>query len=94
MNVNGGGIRMGIQQTSLEAYVSIVFDLSNKQQRVYQLIKRLQPCSNKQISEYSRLAINSITPRVLELRKKGIVSNQGTRICPVTGKREMLWTAS
>lgn len=85
---------MTVQQTSLQAYLDIVFNLSSRQKKVFQLIKRLQPCSNKQISEYSRLAINSVTPRVLELRRKGLVTNEGTRRCPITGKNEMLWIAS
>jgi hypothetical protein len=47
--------------------------------------------SNMEIAERLKKPINTITPRVFELRQKGRVKNCGTARCPVTGKTVNVW---
>jgi len=63
----------GIQQTSLDAYESIVHELGDRQLQVYNALKTLGPSTNKMISAHLKLPINSITPRMLELREMKLV---------------------
>jgi hypothetical protein len=62
-----------IQQTSLEVWQDIKPYLSNKQSIVYSALLALNVATNKDLSCYLNWPINSITPRVLELRKLGMV---------------------
>lgn len=57
-----------IQETSLEAYESIKDTLGKRQQQVYDCLKEIQPATNLMISKKLGLPINSVTPRVQELR--------------------------
>ena len=59
-----------IQQQSLKAFEVIKKDLSKRQAEVLSCIFRLGEASDKQISKYLGLPINSITPRRNELEKK------------------------
>lgn len=60
-----------MQQTSLEAYFNVVKpNLNNKQQLVMEALEEIFPANNKQIAAHLKWPINSVTPRVLELRKK------------------------
>ena len=62
-----------VQETSLEAYESIVYELGQRQRQVLRAITELREATNKQIARHVSLPINSVTPRVLELRKKKLV---------------------
>ena len=60
-----------IQQTSMETYfTSVKPKLNAKQHEVYRAIEEYGPCTNRQLAEYMERPINTITPRVLELREK------------------------
>jgi hypothetical protein len=54
-------------------------------------IDEIEPCNNTQIAEYMGLPINSVTPRVLELRKLKMVKLSKIDTCPITQKRTMFW---
>jgi DNA-binding MarR family transcriptional regulator len=47
--------------------------------------------NNREIAENLHLPINTITPRVNELRKMGFVENAGIAFDPVTKRRVMIW---
>jgi predicted transcriptional regulator len=79
-----------MQQTSLDAYHSILYSLSEKQKKVYDLL-RIRPMSNADIAITLGWRINCVTPRVLELREKKLVYNYGDKIDESTGRRCMLW---
>lgn len=64
---------MTVQQTSLFAYAQIREELGERQQQVLDAITVFGPLSNKDIAKRLHLDINSVTPRCLELRKKGLV---------------------
>jgi DNA-binding MarR family transcriptional regulator len=60
-----------MQQTSLQAYLTDVRPkLNQKQHEVYRALEEYGPCTNRQLAEYMDRPINTITPRVLELREK------------------------
>lgn len=64
---------MMMQQTSLAAYSSIKSKLNRNQRLVLDALEEIHPASNKQVAEYMKWPINSVTPRMLELRKKSKV---------------------
>jgi len=62
-----------ITDTSLEAFESIQENLGSRQLQVYDALKQLRFATNKQLATFTQLPINSITPRIHELRKKRLV---------------------
>lgn len=80
-----------MQQTSLEAYWSLPkIKISERQQQVLEALSEIQPANNRMISLQSRLPINVVTPRVGELRKKGLVEQESI-LRDITGKRTIFW---
>lgn len=61
-----------MDSNSLEAYRSIVESLGPRQQIVFEALRN-NPASNKTLAKRLGLEINQVTPRTLELRKKGLV---------------------
>jgi hypothetical protein len=62
-----------IQSTSKEAYNKIVDDLGQRQRQVYNVLWAIEPACNKSIALKMSMPINEITPRINELRYKGVV---------------------
>lgn len=82
----------GVSDTSLEAFFSLTPDaLGQRQRTVYELLAKNKPMSNKEIAEILHWPINTITPRVKELRDMGLVVEYGVQKCPKTGRSEILW---
>ena len=81
-----------IQPTSLEAYKILIPNLGERQQQIYDIIIKHSNVSNLDISRISILPINSITPRVKELRDKGLVILSGYKKDHITQKRMMCWS--
>ncbi len=81
---------MPIQITSLEAYQSVADDLGRRQREVLTILRTIGPATNRQISAATRREINTITPRIKELREKGLVVASGSKIDD-TGRRAILW---
>jgi len=67
------------------AYYEILPKINKKQSLVYGALKLLGSATNQQISNFLKIPINCVTPRILELRKYGfveedrIVINQNNR---------------
>lgn len=81
-----------MQQTSIETYFNHVKPkLGERQRAVLEAIEELEPCTNKQLARHLQWEINSITPRVLELRKLNKVVEYG-RIKDVNGRPSMMWS--
>lgn len=80
-----------VTETSLLAYEEVLKNLGSRQQEVYFAIKTLKEADNLSISKYLNIPINSITPRVNELRKLGLVicSRVGKSI---TNREVMFWS--
>ena len=77
--------------TSLLAYSEILEDLGWRQRQVYEVIRRLKSCNNLTISRELNLPINSITPRVKELRDFGVVRQHRKDNCEETGRLVIFW---
>ncbi len=76
--------------TSLLAYADVLEKLGERQEQVYRELRRL-PASNKMLSVALGLDINRITPRVLELRKMGVVLEYKKEKCEFTGRLVSIW---
>ncbi|MDX5586539.1 MAG: winged helix-turn-helix domain-containing protein [Aureibaculum sp.] len=69
------------RQTSMEAYHSNLESLGKNQFKVLQVLSKSKaPLCNKQIAEILDKPINTITPRVNELIKKGLVKYDSTNL--------------
>ena len=79
-----------MRDTSLEAYCSIKYELSKRQQRVFGIIRKINPCTDLQISDYSGMPINTVTPRRGELEKKGLIKSY-KKVMQRTGRRAWNW---
>jgi len=62
-----------IQSTSQEAYDTIFGKLGNRQHEVFTCLRLIEPACNKAIAAQLSLPINEVTPRINELRYKGVV---------------------
>ena len=77
--------------TSLVAYSEVLENLGERQTAVYCAIRNLKSCNNQMIANFLRLPINSITPRVNELRKLHIVMMDKKELCPYTKRLTCYW---
>lgn len=82
---------MTVQQTSLEAYEDIKANLGSKQREVYEMLRSLGCANNAILAKKLSWSVNRITPRVLELREKGLVVQDSLRVCPLTKRMTMFW---
>lgn len=82
---------MSYQQTSFRPWQNVQTSLGERQQQVLDVIRELPQCDNLMISQKLRLPINSITPRVNELRKLGRVKEVGQFRNAMTGRPTMRW---
>lgn len=82
---------MSVSNTSQEAYDSVKPKLGDRQRSVYNTIKVLGSPNNEQIAEFLKWPINTITPRVLELRAFGMVAHEGYTFSK-SGRRTKMWS--
>ena len=75
-----------VTATSVINFYTILNELGKRQKLVLQALKHLKVANNLQISRYLGLPINSVTPRMNELRKKGIVIYHHTAMCPLSNR--------
>lgn len=80
-----------IQQTSLEAYKAILPELSDKQQTIFEVIAKHPNMSNHDIARFLNWEINTVTPRVNELREMGVVGYRGDKLDRTTNRNVMMW---
>ena len=80
-----------MQQTSLEAFEQVREELGDKQRLVYLALSELKSANNTMLSKHLGLPINSITPRVLELRNMKLVGVSSVAPCPITKKKTIFW---
>lgn len=81
-----------MQQTSLETYFKIVADgtLNKRQMQVYDALMQHGPSTDRELSDYTSLPINQITPRRGELVADGYVVKRGETL-QENGHRATLW---
>jgi predicted transcriptional regulator len=75
---------MAVQVTSLISYYEVLNTLSRRHKEVLLAMKHLGIANNLMVSRCLNLPINSVTPRMNELRHKGIVIYYDTHACPIT----------
>ena len=82
-----------LQQTSLNAFNTITEQLGERQQRIIEFFYKHNghDFTNTEIADQLLLPINCVTPRVNELRKKGLLIFSQQRYCFITGRKVMAW---
>lgn len=85
-------MKTDVQTTSLFAYrTEIVPTIGTRQRVVYDEIMRHKDVTNTEISHFLGFPINTVTPRVNELRKAGLVCESVKRPCRITGRTVIAW---
>ncbi len=80
------------QYTSLAAYFGEVLEtLGARQKKVLEAFTKKENFTNTEVADYLNLPINVITPRVFELRAKGLLREACVRECKVTSRKAKCW---
>jgi transcription initiation factor IIE alpha subunit len=81
-----------IRTTSRDAFEDIVKPtLGARQEAVMAALRTRIDFTNHELSEFLHQPINTITPRIFELRKKGLVIESCRRPDKDTGVRAIAW---
>jgi predicted transcriptional regulator len=80
-----------VQKTSLIAFDEIQPKLGIRQLEVLNAFKQKENFTNYELADFLQRPINTITPRVHELRKFGLVKEHSRRPCKVTGRIAISW---
>ena len=81
-----------VQQTSLLAFDEVQKTLTNRQAAVFRVIQHSPSICNQEVAEFLGLPINSVTPRVLELRQQGVIWHAGFK--NYRNRKVMVWRAA
>jgi Mn-dependent DtxR family transcriptional regulator len=73
------------------AYIDELDKLGKRQRQVYEIIKEFGPISTEEIALKLNCYPHAITPRVYELREKGLVELWDIGTSPTSGKAVSLW---
>jgi hypothetical protein len=85
-----------IQITSLQALAKVHKNLGARQALILEYLRNAGPHTNAEIASALNLPINTVTPRVKELRSEQcgmLVLEAGSRHCQITGNMAKLWKA-
>jgi len=83
-----------VSDTSKQAYLDLIPKLGRLQRQIYDFLQNQEHAlTNTEISRHTGIAINVITPRILELRMKGLVYEATKRPCTMTGRTASAWRA-
>ena len=83
---------MTMQNTSIQAYQNDVKPTLGQRQRAVMEALRYRPeFTNNELAEYLQWPINTVTPRIFELRAKGKVEESCRRADGVTGRKAIAW---
>jgi len=82
-----------VRDTSLHTYrLEVEPTLGERQKAVYDLLVSAgENLTNSEIASRLNWPINTVTPRIFELRKVGKVMDDGKRECRVTGRTCYAW---
>lgn len=85
-------MKTNVQETSINVYHDeIKPKLGEKQLVVLAAFETRESFTNLELSHYLGWPINTITPRVFELRKVGRLIEKERRICTKSGYRAIAW---
>ncbi|HYK01325.1 MAG TPA: hypothetical protein VE974_06185 [Thermoanaerobaculia bacterium] len=79
-----------LQDTTLDAYNSIRAHLNEKQRKVRYVLEKFGPMDNEAIARALEWPINTVTPRVKEMRELGEVVEAGYTVTK-SGRKAHLW---
>ena len=79
-----------MQDTSIEAFMKLK-NVAESQRQVLDVLKFLTNATNAELAAKLGWPINRVTPRVKELREKGLVLDAGKRICQITRGTAHAW---
>jgi len=82
---------MGIQQTSLEAWEEVRYNLGEKQKLVYEALKFLRTANDKMIAKRLNWPINCITNRRGELVRRRLVGVSFVGPDLFSGRNTIYW---
>ena len=82
---------MPVQSTSVIAYRDIEPTLGKKQQLIFGVLGLFANMTNNELARYLDWQINTVTPRVFELRKLGLIEEGERRPCDVSGRLSIAW---
>ncbi len=82
---------MNATDTSTAAFDSIRDQLSEKQRKVRYVLQKFGPMDNEAIARALEWPINTVTPRVKEMRELGEVVEAGYTVTK-SGRKAHLWT--
>jgi hypothetical protein len=85
---------MSVQDISLFAHSVATQNLGAKQTQVLDALRFFPEATNAELGRHLSWPVNRITPRVLELRKMGLILDAGRRTCKVTGSTAHAWKAT
>ena len=77
-------------QLSLEAYFSVVSDLSELQRKVYKAIELEEDITDKEIEDRTGLSGSTARPRRIELERKGLIYCSGFKV-QSNGRKASTW---
>ena len=81
-----------IQDTTVTTYYEKVKpSLGDRQKVIWTALNEREDWTNSELASHLDWPINTVTPRVKELREIDIVEPAGKRICRVTGLRVNAW---
>ena len=81
-----------IAETSQLAFKhDVVPTLGARQQAVMECLSSLKEATNLELSKHLDWPINTVTPRINELVKLGVVEQIGKRPCKVSGRLAYVW---
>lgn len=84
---------MGVRETSRESYKKIT-KLGEQQQIVFDAIKLLEPCSDRDISKHTGIQVSQINGRRGELVHFGFVVEHGRKYDTETKRNVLTWVTS
>ena len=85
-------MKTSVRSTSLQSYeFDVLTVLGDRQRVVLEAMKNRENWTNSELAAYLNFPINTITPRVYELRRLGLVMEDGKRQCKVTGRTCISW---
>lgn len=84
--------RKGVAETSMMSYRQLTKqDLGDRQRIVFETLDAHPNRSNRELAALLNWPINTITPRVKELREMGAVAEYGLKHDPQTNRNVMTW---
>jgi|TARA_Y100000310_G_C20644924_1_gene796012 DNA-binding MarR family transcriptional regulator len=79
------------QKTSKSAYLGIQDSISERQHLILEALNERGQASNMELAKHLGWEINRVTPRIFELRTKGLVTAAIKRKCQITGNTCIAW---